>query len=193
MILTSVNGASVECRVVMNALIIGLGNDYRSDDAVGRVVARKLGAESLDGVRILEESGEGAALMDAWRGADFVILIDAVHSGGKPGTIYRIDAHAEEIPRSFFHYSTHAFSVAEAVELARALGQLPPRLVIYGIEGKNFESGISLSPEIETAAEEAARRVKAKLCTSSYSSPTRCGKSPPLRANKARIELPARR
>ena len=107
MIFTSANGASVKRRVVMNALIIGLGNDYRSDDAVGRVVARKLGAESLDGVRILEESGEGAASMDAWRGADFVILIDAVHSGAKPGTIYRIDAHAEEILRSFFHYSTH--------------------------------------------------------------------------------------
>ena len=171
-ILTSVNGASVKRRVVMNALIIGLGNDYRSDDAVGRVVARKLVAESLDGVRILEESGEGAASMDAWRGADFVILIDAVHSGAKPGTIYRIDAHVEEIPRSFFHYSTHAFSVAEGVELARSLGELPPRLVIYGIEGKNFESGIGLSPEIETAAEETVRRVKAELCTSSHSSPT---------------------
>jgi hydrogenase maturation protease len=156
----------------MNVLIIGLGNDYRSDDGVGRDVARKLRAESLDGVRILEESGEGAALIDAWHDADFVILIDAVHSGAKPGTIYRIDAHAEEIPRSFFHYSTHAFSVSEAVGLGRALGQLPQRLVVYGIEGKNFEAGIGLSPEIETAAEETARRVKAELCTSSHSSPT---------------------
>jgi hydrogenase maturation protease len=156
----------------MDALIIGLGNEYRSDDAVGRVVARKLHAESLDGVRILEETGEGATLIEAWRGADFVILIDAVHSGGEPGAIYRIEAHAEEIPRSFFHYSTHAFSVSEAVELARALGQLPQRLVVYGIEGKNFVSGIGLSPEIETAAEETARRVKAELCTSSHSSPT---------------------
>ena len=139
---------------------------------VGKDVARKLRAESLDDVRILEESGEGAALMDTWQGADFVILIDAVHSGAKPGTIYRIDAHAEEIPRNFFHYSTHAFSVSEAVELARALGQLPQRLLVYGIEAKNFESGIGLSPEIETAAEETARRVKAELCTSSHSSPT---------------------
>ena len=116
------------------------------------------------------------ALMGAWRGADLVVLIDTVHSGGKPGAIYRIEAHVEEIPRSFFHYSTHALSVAEAVELARALGQLPPRLVIYGIEGKNFESDISLSPEIQTAAEEAAPRVRVELCTSSYSSSTRSGK-----------------
>ena len=92
-----------------------------------------------------------------------MILVDAVHSGGEPGTIYRIDAQAEEIPRSFFHYSTHAFSVAEAIEMARALGQLPRRLIIYGIEGKNFASGIGLSPEIGTAAEETAHRVKAEL------------------------------
>ena len=122
----------------MNNLIIGLGNDYRSDDAVGRVVARKLRAESLDGVAILEETGEGAALIEAWRGADFVILIDAVHSVGEPGAIYRIDANEQQIPRGFFHYSTHAFNVGEAVEMARALGQLPRRLVMYGIEGKNL-------------------------------------------------------
>ena len=65
----------------MKALIIGMGNDYRSDDGVGRVVARRLRAESLDEVGILEETVEGAALIEAWRGADFVILVDAVHSG----------------------------------------------------------------------------------------------------------------
>ena len=151
----------------MDPLIIGLGNEYRSDDAVGRVVARKLHAESLDGVRILEETGEGATLIEAWRGADFVILIDAVHSGGEPGAIYRIDANEHGVPRRFFHYSTHAFSVAEAVEMARALGQLPRRLVIYGIEGKNFVSGVGLSPVIQKAAEETAHRVKAELCMSS--------------------------
>jgi hydrogenase maturation protease len=163
---TSVNGASVKRRVVMNALIIGLGNDYRSDDAVGRVVARKLQAESLDGVRILEETGEGATLIEVWRGADFVILIDAVHSGGEPGEIYRIDANRQQVPRSFFRCSTHAFSVAEAVEMARALGQLPRRLIIYGIEGKNFASGVGLCPVIERAAEETVHRVKAELCMS---------------------------
>jgi hydrogenase maturation protease len=156
----------------MKSLIIGLGNDYCSDDGVGRVVARKLRAESLDEVGVLEETGEGAALIEAWRGADFVILIDAVHSGGESGSIYRIDANEQQIPRNLFHYSTHAFNVGEAVEMARALGQLPRRLVVYGIKGKNFALGVGLSPVIERAAEEATRRVKAELCTSSHSSMT---------------------
>ena len=154
----------------LQALVIGLGNDYRGDDAVGHVVARRLKAIAGDAVRVLEESGEGAALIETWKGADFVILIDAVHSGGTPGTIYRFDAKTEPIPGSFFHYSTHAFSVAEAVELARALNQLPHRLVVYGIEGKTFDSGVGLSPEVEAAADEVLRSVKEELCTNSRSS-----------------------
>jgi hydrogenase maturation protease len=151
-------------------LVIGLGNDYRRDDAVGRVGARRLKAIAGDNVRVVEESGEGAALIEAFKGADFVILIDAVHSGGAAGIIHRFDAEARPIPARFFHYSTHAFSVAEAVELARALNQLPAKLIVYGIEGKTFDSGVGLSLEVEGAAEELLRRVREELCTNSRSS-----------------------
>jgi len=135
-------------------LVLGLGNDYRGDDGVGRVVTRRLREAALPGVVVREASGEGTALMEAWKEADSVILVDAVQSGARPGTIHRLDAHAQSIPAKFFHYSTHAFSVAEAVEMARALGQLPPRLVILGIEGGDFSAGGTLSPEVARAAEE---------------------------------------
>jgi hydrogenase maturation protease len=148
-------------------VIIGLGNDYRGDDAVGRVLARRLQAIASDNVRVQEESGEGAALIESWKGGDFVILIDAVHSGGAAGTVHRFDAATEPLPGSFFHYSTHAFSVGEAVELARALNQLPPRLIVYGIEGKNFDSHLGLSPEVKGAAEQVFRMVIADV-TSKY-------------------------
>lgn len=140
-------------------LIIGLGNEYRRDDAVGLIVARRLKEAAPEQVRVLEESGEGAALMESWKDAEAVILIDAVRSGAKPGILHRLDAHTWPVPTRFFHYSTHAFSVAEAIELARALGQLPPRLVVYGIEGKTFEPGLGLSPEVEKAAQEVVERV----------------------------------
>src|SRR3982751_5456111 len=120
------------------ALVLGSGNEYRSDDAGGLLVARQVRTAALPGVVLGEESGEGVALMQAWEGAARVILCDAVVSGGAPGTIYRLDAQAGPIPARFFNYSTHAFSVAEAVELARALDRLPPRLIIYGVEGRDF-------------------------------------------------------
>lgn len=140
-------------------LVIGVGNAYRGDDAVGLLVARRLKEESLDSVMILVESGEGTALMEAWEDAETVILIDAVSSGARPGTVYRLEAHAQPIPTNFFHHSTHAFSVAEAIELTRALNQLPPYLIVYGIEGKDFEAGEGLSPEVQKAAQEVVTRV----------------------------------
>lgn len=140
-------------------LVIGIGNPYRSDDAAGLIAARRIKERVPDYVEVIEESGDGAALMEAWKGSGKVILVDAVSSGQKPGTVYRFDAGAQSIPTKFFHYSTHAFSVAEAVELARELNRLPAQLIVYGIEGKNYESGFELSPEVESSVKEVVNRV----------------------------------
>ena len=68
------------------ALVIGLGNEYQSDDAAGRAVARKLKASTLVEFCVKEESGEGGALIEAWKHADFVVLVDAVDSGAQSGS-----------------------------------------------------------------------------------------------------------
>ncbi len=144
-------------------LVIGVGNEYRGDDGVGLIIARRLQGQLPESVGILEHSGEGAALMEAWKDAEHVIIVDAVHSGAAPGAVFRLDAGKQPMPSSFFHYSTHAFSVAEAVELGRALQQLPGTLVIYGIEGKTFEAGAALSPEIEKAAQTVVAQIQSDL------------------------------
>jgi hydrogenase maturation protease len=143
-------------------LIIGIGNEYRGDDAVGLIVARRLKERLMDSVTVLEQGGDGASLMEAWRGAETVIVIDAVASGAAPGAIHRFDANTLPIPKNAFRCSTHAFGVAEAIELSRALDEFPRSLVIYGIEGKNFAAGVGLSPEVEKAACEAVRQVFAE-------------------------------
>lgn len=143
--------------------IIGVGNPFRGDDAAGRIAARTLRAMALPGVTALEATGEGGALMDAWAGAEAVVLIDAVQAQGEPGTVYRFDAAEERLPTHFFHYSTHTFSVAEAVELARALGQLPPRLLVYGIEGAAYDAGGALSAPVEQAVARVVEQVMAEV------------------------------
>lgn len=143
-------------------LLIGIGNELRGDDALGRLVARRF--SGVPGVRVAEENGEGVDLIAALAGAQTVILVDAVESGSPPGTLHRFDATAAPIPATIFRCSTHAFSVAEAVELARVLDELPPRLILFGIEGRNFSAGSDLSPEaagaIEAAVEEIQREIQ---------------------------------
>lgn len=129
-------------------LIIGIGNDFRRDDAAGLIAVRALREKNLPNVDIVEQSGDGASLMQAWSGAETVILIDAVSAGREAGTIYRIDANHDVIPAGLFGASSHLLGVGEAVELARALGELPSRLIIYGIEGGNYAIGEGLSPII---------------------------------------------
>lgn len=143
-------------------LIIGVGNAFRGDDSVGLEVARQLG-EHLPHATICEASGEGASLMELWKDAAHVMLIDAVSSGGEPGTIYRLEAHREPVPAAFFHYSTHDFGVAEAIEMARVLHQLPPRLVVYGIEGAVYSFGAECTPAVAAAIPEVVRRMVAEV------------------------------
>jgi hydrogenase maturation protease len=146
-------------------LVIGVGNAYRGDDAAGLLIARRVAAEAPGLARVVEESGEGAALLEAWRGAPFVVLCDAVQSGAPPGTVHRLEPARAPVPTRFFHYSTHAFSVAEAIELARALGELPPRMLVYGVEGADFAAGITLSLVVAGAVDTVVRTLVADLHT----------------------------
>jgi len=133
-------------------VIIGVGNLYQSDDGVGLLVAQKLRGQVPSDVQVLEESGEGVALLEAWRGADVAFVVDAVRSGGSPGDIHFIEVRDEPLPVEMSRYSSHARGVTQAIEMARAHNGLPPRLVLYGIEGGNFEAGMALSPEVAKAA-----------------------------------------
>ncbi|HBX69298.1 MAG TPA: hydrogenase maturation protease [Chloroflexi bacterium] len=140
-------------------LIIGVGNEFRGDDAVGLIVARRLAALKLPEVSVIEQSGEGADLIGAWWGAECVYLIDAVSAQGLAGSTYRFEAQDEPLPAETFGVSSHALGVAIAIEMARSLGQLPPKLVVFGIEGGNFDLGNGLSAMVQQAAENVIRRL----------------------------------
>lgn len=131
-----------------DVLLIGVGNEFRSDDGLGILAAREIRRRNLPGVVVVEQTGEGAALMEAWKGFGCALIIDAIDSGGAPGTVHRLDALAEEIPARFYHHSSHAFGVVEAIAVARPLGLLPDSLLLFGIEGSQFDVGPGLTDAV---------------------------------------------
>lgn len=141
----------------MTHVVIGVGNGYRRDDGVGLAVAARLRGRVPVGVEVVECEQEPSRLIDAWEGAESALVVDAVESGAAPGTLYRFDAGAGAIPAGIFRSSTHAFGVGEAVELARVLGRLPGRVVVYGVEGGEFAAGEGLTAPVEAAVEPAAQ------------------------------------
>lgn len=140
-------------------LVIGVGNEWRGDDAAGLLVARQLRRCGRTFLAVLEHNGEGAALMESWNRCDAVVVVDAVRSGAKPGTVYRFDASSQPLPSKIRHGSTHAFSLGEAIELGRALNQLPHHLVVYAIEGQDYEDGNRLSSPVEGVISAVADRI----------------------------------
>jgi hydrogenase maturation protease len=131
--------------------LIGIGNQFRRDDAAGLEVARRLRLAHPPGVTILEQEGEPTSLIEAWSEADEALVVDGVSSGARPGTLHRFEAAEGPLPAEVFKSSTHALGVAEAVELARELDRLPKRLVVYGIEGESFEVGEGLTAIVQEA------------------------------------------
>lgn len=89
-------------------------------------------------------------LVNAWTAEDEVVIVDAMYSGGVPGTILRFDMHTERVPSCMFS-STHSFGPMEIAELARSLDRLPRSLVVIGIEVGTTEHGAELSPAVADA------------------------------------------
>ena len=145
------------------AAVIAVGNPLRADDGAGVEVLRRLAGRVPAGVRLVELGGEPAELLEAWDGLDAVILVDALRGGGAPGTIRRFDASSEPLPARSGSASTHGLGVAEALEFGRALGRLPRRVIVVGIEADGHTVGEGLSPPVQDALEDAVARVLAEL------------------------------
>jgi hydrogenase maturation protease len=150
-------------RLPPRTVVLGIGNPARGDDAAGPAVARLLRDRLPDGVAVAESDGEATALLAWLDGAAAAFLVDASVSGAPAGTVRRFDATTLPLPQDFRALSTHGFGLGEAVELARALGQLPSRCVVYAIEGGSFALGAGLSPPVRTAVAALAERLAAEV------------------------------
>jgi hydrogenase maturation protease len=148
---------------VTPTLIIGVGNEFRCDDAAGIIAAKKLKDLLSDDIAVFESDGDGAKIMDVWNGHSNVILIDAVSFGTSPGTVHIINANEKEFPKETAIHSSHMFSVAEAIETSRVLNKLPESIIIYGIEGKSYELGKNVSDEVKQSVDKVVSEIQKEI------------------------------
>lgn len=144
-------------------VVIGIGNPDRGDDAAGRLVAQRLHGMLPAKIEVVEHDGEPTALLALFDDADCAILIDACTSGGEPGAVHRFDVSDAPLPEARFSLSTHGVGLGEAVELARALGQLPPRVIVYAIEACAFDLGAPPSPAVADAIDRTSELIDKEL------------------------------
>ncbi len=132
------------------------------DDAVGPAVLDRLVGRVDPGIVLIESVGDATHLLESWRDTTLAVVVDAVVSGGVPGSVQRIDG-TDGLPSTWRSASTHLVGVAEAVDLGAAIGVLPHELVVYGIEIGSVQPGVHLSPVIDAAADEAVEKIAKEL------------------------------
>ncbi len=148
----------------MKTVVIGIGNEYRHDDAVGPEVVKRLTDLDLTDVSLAVTDGEPTHLIDLWTEAEVAVLVDAVRNNpANPGRIHEL---LVDVPVSANGTaSSHGLGLGDAVELAMALGRMPRRLVVFAVEGSDFTPGVGLSPGVSAAVEQVADLVLREVRT----------------------------
>jgi hydrogenase maturation protease len=154
--------------VRQRVVVIGVGNALRGDDGAGLAVAEEVRTRTADAVDVRVWEEEPSRLIDALGEADVAVIVDAVSIGATAGSVHRFDASEEEIPARKFRSSTHALGISETLELARALGRLPERTVVFGVEGLDFSAHEGLTAAVADGVLRAATAVLEEVaqCTS---------------------------
>jgi hydrogenase maturation protease len=133
--------------------VLGVGSPF-GDDRLGWVAVEALRRSpwlaALPAGALEAEACDrpGAMLLSAWRDAQHVILLDAVRSGAVPGTLFCLQGRELSGAAAF---STHDFGVAEALTLARSLGEHTAHILLLGIEADPACRGDQLSPAVASA------------------------------------------
>ena len=144
-----------ECR----ALLAGIGNEFRGDDAVGLLVAERIRQLKLADVEVITLSDNLDTLLNIWHDLEIVILVDAIHSDEAPGRLISLDLLHDSPPHNMTATSTHALDPLQLVKMARILNRLPRRLYLVGIEGTDFAIGADVCDEVYAALPGAVKRI----------------------------------
>jgi hydrogenase maturation protease len=147
--------------------VIGVGNEFRGDDGVGRAVVTRLGdrarrAPLPEGTALCTCDGDAARLISLWEGTYAAVVTDAARARSitQPGRIRRFELPGDSTWSTPRPASSHGLGLAAAVELASVLGRLPRRLIVYTVESAGFELGAGLSSRVQAAVEPLARRLE---------------------------------
>ena len=130
----------------MGKFVVGIGNVLLRDEGIGCHVARALEKVSLPDVEVID-GGTCPDALQAVEDADKLVIVDAVKGGGMPGQIYRFRPEDMTMDQKRV-VSVHDMSVVDSLKLMQRWHNIGDTVII-GIEPRELNWGLELSPELE--------------------------------------------
>jgi hydrogenase maturation protease len=119
-------------------LILGIGNTLRGDDGLGVFIVKQMeesGIRLPKGVSLLDGGTAGFDLLGLIDGYDKIVIVDALKTNDKPGSIYRFTPeHAVE---SRARISMHEVGIMEVIKTLRIM-DINPEIEFVGIVPENI-------------------------------------------------------
>ena len=142
-------------------VVIGIGNRFRRDDGAALRVIDMLSGRAPASALLVESDGEPTRLIDSWTGVELAVVVETVRRGDPPGTVASVEWETWTRSSAGPHreHGSHSLGVLEAIALGDAVGRMPGRLRLIGIEPEDVGWGEGLSPAIATSIDTATRLV----------------------------------
>ncbi len=133
----------------MRTLVIGVGNLLRTDDGAGIHVINRLNALHPE-IETVDAAMGSIEIIEAMRGYDTAIIVDAIETTAEPGTIYRVNLTGSEQPPTITH--SHGTDLPTILQLGRQLypDEMPREIILLAIEAE----------DTTTISDEPTRRVR---------------------------------
>jgi hydrogenase maturation protease len=137
-------------------LLLGMGNPYLCDDAVGIRLAESLRRRvgEVQGLTYLEECSLGGLnILDLVAGYDRLVVLDSIRAGGPLGGWYRFDGRT--LRETMNLTNVHDTNFATALELGRRLGLKVPAEEEIHVFAVEVQDNLTFSERMTDALESA--------------------------------------
>lgn len=160
--------------VSKSVLVLGIGNLLMCDDGVGvRVVQELQRSYCFPGdVKVVDGGTLGLDLLPMLENVTHLILVDAVETGRKPGTLIRLSG--AELPIALeTKLSPHQMGLKDLLAVAELMGHSPREMVLIGVQPGSIHMEAELTAEVEARFEEMTAHVLLEL--ERWGTPAVCG------------------
>lgn len=144
----------------MRVLVAGMGNQLRGDDGFGVALTHLLAEKDLGAEVTVKEFGIGGIglVQELLSRYDALLIVDAVRRGSEPGTLHLLEPAVSDIAdlpdeiRRDFLADVHWADAGRVLIYAKALGVLPPRVLILGCQPEDVDDlSMVLTPRVESS------------------------------------------